>query len=233
MASMDPADPLHKWTSALSYSIELNEPFPRKKELEPEHSAAIKDAFKGSFSEVFKWAYANLHFVMNILQINVLHTLLVLLEAILPCMKKEEEEEILAPREEAPNSDNMDNDDEDEDEDNEENKIEEEEAVEEEEEVQPEEQIHFDQCYLFALCWSFASYLEDSERLKLEEFLRKKTKLEMPTLSGGDSIFDYNINPMTGRWFPWTDELANYVPPDVYPQNYSSLLIPNVGVKRR
>ena len=91
----------------------------RKKELEPEHATAIRDAFNGSFSEVFKWAYANLHFVMNILQINVLHTLLVLLEAILPCMKREEEEEILAPREEATNADSMDNDDEDEDEDNE------------------------------------------------------------------------------------------------------------------
>ena len=201
----------------------------RKKELEPEHAAPIKESFNGSFAEVFKWAFANLHFVMNILQINVLHTLLVLLEAILPCMKKEEEEEILAPREEAPNPDNMDNDEDEDDEENEENKVEAVEEEEEEEEVQPEEKIHFDQCYLFALCWSFASYLEDSERLKLEEFLRTKTKLEMPSLAVGDSIFDYNINPLTGRWFLWTDELANYVPPDVYPQNYSSLLIPNVG----
>ena len=111
-----------------------------------------------------------------------------------------------------------------------ENKVEEEEeVVEEDEEDKPEEKIHFEQCYLFALCWSFASYLEDSERLKLEQFLRKNTKLEMPALGNGESMFDFNINAMSGRWFPWTDELANYTPPDVYPQNYSSLLIPNVG----
>ena len=201
-----------------------------KKELDPENAAEIKKSFKESFSETFKWATANLHFVMNILQINILHTLLVLLEAILPCMKKDDEEDD-APREELQTNQNQQNDmddDDDDDEEGEEEKVVEEEVVEVE--VEPtDDTIHFDQCYIFAICWSYASYLEDSERFKLEEFLRNTVKLNLPEVAPGTSIFDYNVDPLSGKWTQWIDEIANYVPPDVYPQNYSSLLIPNVG----
>ena len=201
-----------------------------KKDLEPEHAAQVKKEFKKSFAEVFKWATANLHFVMKILQINILHTVLVFLEAILPCMKKDDEEEEEQVNDDSQNKVDDQNDiDEDSDDEELEDKVVEE-IVEEEEEVQPEkEEIHFDQCYIFALCWSFASYLEDSERLKFEEFLRGTMKLKLPQIKQGSSIFDYNVNPMTGVWSPWIDALASYTPPDVYPQNYSNLLIPNVG----
>ena len=106
-----------------------------KKELEPEHAAEIKKSFKESFSKVYKWATANLHFVMNVLQINVLHTLLVLLESILPCMKSDEEEEDLLPKvevqvDQATIIDDDDDDDEDENEKVVEEIIEEEESKE-------------------------------------------------------------------------------------------------------
>ena len=199
-----------------------------KKDLESEDANAIRTEFNDSFAEVVKWTTANLHFVMNILPINILHTLQVLLEAILPCMKKDEDEEDSAPKEEQQTQEDPD-DDEDEDEDDESVKEVEEEVVEEEIAEPEDDVIHFDQCYIFALCWAYASYLEDTERLKLEEFLRNTVKLKLPTIKEGTSIFDYNIDPLSGKWNQWIDEIANYSPPDVYPQNYSSLLIPNVG----
>ena len=34
---------------------------------------------------------------------------------------------------------------------------------------------------------------------------------------------------MAKRWTHWNSQLSNYTPPDISPQTYGSLLIPNVG----
>jgi len=211
----------------------------KQRDLDPNHASAILQIFKDTFSAIYKWAMANLHFVMNFLQIHVLHTLFILLESILPCMQKEDERAVklveektklqiakeAAERNVAKSKSEVDDMDDDEEED-----VEEEE--EEVEEIEPQEEIQkndFEQCYIFALSWAFGGYLEDSERLKLESFKRNHSKLKLPALAGGDSIFDYNVNPATGKWFHWNEAIANYVPPDITPQNYGGLLIPNIG----
>ena len=65
-----------------------------KKELEPEHADAVIKLFKCAFPVVYKWSVANLRFVMNVLQVHILHTLFTLLEALLPCLHPEEEEKV-------------------------------------------------------------------------------------------------------------------------------------------
>ena len=223
----------------------------KKKELEDEHADAVIKLFKGSFHAVYKWACANLHFVMNVLQVHVLHTLFVLLEALLPCMQPEEEEvvevEVKKEVKEADEGDDEENKPEKPTKTEKEEEAEKQEGeapAEENEEEEGEEDddedkkpakkvFDFEQTYIFCLSWALGGYMEDDERLKLEEFMRTKTKLNMPDLKAlnrtEDTLFEFQLNTKTTQWTPWTDQLSNYEPPEVSPQNYANLLIPNIG----
>ena len=64
--------------------------------LKDEYASEIKHLFESSFMQIYKWATSNLHFVMHVLQINVLQTLLVLMEGLLPCLQRHEGRLILA-----------------------------------------------------------------------------------------------------------------------------------------
>ena len=64
----------------------------KKKNIQPEYAQVIKQLFESSFFRIYKWSVSNLHFVMNVLQVHVLNTLFVLLEALLPCLQKAEED---------------------------------------------------------------------------------------------------------------------------------------------
>ncbi len=116
-----------------------------------------------------------------------------------------------------------------------------------------------EQIMIFAFLWSLGAFLEDHDRHRLQTYMTKQTKLSMPKLSEeAPSIFDYNVNPHTGKWFHWDTMIKvsssqtrgsdggkdthkciiyvrvrtypqNYVPPEVTPQNFSQLLIPNVS----
>ena len=223
----------------------------KKKELEEEHAAAVIKLFKAYFPVVYKWATTTLHFVMNVLQVHVLHTLFVLLEALLPCLQPEvEEEEVVETKpviEEEEEDDKEEKGDpvkkaekqavelpvEDQATDGEQGGDDEEEDEEEEEVTQKKKVFDFEQTFIFCLSWALGGYLEDDERVKLEEFMRTKTKLNMPDLVSQnrieDSLFEFQLHPRSMKWTPWTDLLGSYVPPEVTPQNYGNLLIPNIG----
>ncbi len=48
--------------------------------------------------------------------------------------------------------------------------------------------------YLHILCF----------KLRLQTYMSKQTKLKMPKLNEeAPSIFDYNVNPHSGKWFHW------------------------------
>ena len=53
------------------------------------------------------------------------------------------------------------------------------------------------------MMWSMGAFLENPDRKKLEVYLIKNTKLKMPKLPDGDSIFNYNVNVHSGKWFHW------------------------------
>lgn len=59
------------------------------------------------------------------------------------------------------------------------------------------------------MMWSMGAFLENPDRRKLEIYMNKNTKLKMPKLPDGDSIFNYNVNVHTGKWFHW-NSLVNY-----------------------
>ena len=197
----------------------------KKKNIEPEHSQEIKKLFESSFFRIYKWSVSNLHFVMNVLQVHVLNTVFVLLEALLPCLQKAEEDH---PIKKAANAEKkkkqIERDSDEEDEDEEEEEMEKIEQIE-----QDPKKNDFEQTYIFSLIWALGGYLENAERLKLESHMRERSPLKLPALPKGDSIFNYNVNPHTGKWSHWNDSLRDYVPPDITPMSYGSLLIPNVS----
>ena len=221
----------------------------KKKNLEEEHGDAIKKLFKQHFPKIYKWAAANLTWVMNVLQVHVLHTMFILLEALLPCLLPEEEEvkeEVKKPeiveeaedeeekKPEAPPPTAKPPEEPAEDELEPAEGLEEDEEDDDEEEVTEKKKVFdFEQTFIFCLGWAIGGYLEDEERVKLEEFMRAKTTLAMPDLIGQkkteDTLFEFQLHPRTLKWTPWTDLLADYVPPEVSPQNYGNLLIPNIG----
>ena len=67
-----------------------------KKVPDSEHAAIIKHLFESSFPRVFRWSNGNLMFMMPALQVHVLHTMFVLLEALLPCLNVQPEEVLVA-----------------------------------------------------------------------------------------------------------------------------------------
>ena len=78
--------------------------------------------------------------------------------------------------------------------------------------------------------WAYGSFLETSERVKLEEFVQENCELKLPTLKEKyDTIYNYNVNPHTGEWTQWKEALYNYTPPEINPSTYGDLLIPNVS----
>ena len=89
-----------------------------------------------------------------------------------------------------------------------------------------------DAIFIFCILWSIGAFAEGDDRRKLEIYMHKHTKLKMPRLPDGDSIFNYNVNVHNGKWFHWNTLIEDYVPPDITPQIYSSLLIPNVSSVR-
>ena len=201
----------------------------KKKDLDPENADVLCELFNTSFAAIFKWATTNLTFVMKVLQVNILHTLFTLIEAILPCMQivedvrpapvksadiKKKVKAEADPIEDKVGVEEEESDDSDD---------------EDDKQSGNEENVAFEQTYIFSLCWAFGGYLEDSERSKLEQFMRNDTTLKLPDLPAGEGIYDFNINPNTGKWTHWNNQIVNYVPPEISPQTYGSLLIPNVG----
>ena len=145
------------------------------KKLTREQCNVVRDLFKASFAKVHKWATANLHFVMNILQVHILNTLFVLIEAIHPSMHVEEEDAIkikttevkkdtktkqkaapTPPQEEVKESPKKENKSP-----RKENNEEESDSDTDDEKVVDDDEEDWEQTYIFALCWAFGGYLED------------------------------------------------------------------------
>lgn len=102
------------------------------------------------------------HDFLGILQVHVLNTLFVLLEALLPCMQKSEDEHPIKKAVTADKKKKLvverDEDEDDEDVSDEEEK---EEIVEQQDDPKKND---FEQTYIFSLLWAVGGYLENAER---------------------------------------------------------------------
>ena len=73
------------------------------------------------------------------------------------------------------------------------------------EDVKDKLQTNHEQIYIFCLLWSMGAFLENNDRMKFESYLNKHTKLKMPKIPDGDSIFNYNVDVHTGEWSHWNN----------------------------
>ena len=181
----------------------------KKKKVKHEDAVKIRKLFEESFADLYKWCAITLHFVMDCIQINFVRQIQCMLEGMLPSMKNEEEEELLREKIREKSEKKFEDDSDDED------KKEKEKVVEEV--VDPNATDH-EQIYIFCIMWSLGAFLENDERKKLEIYMRKHTKLKMPRLPDGDTIFNYNVNVHNGKWWHWNNLISDYVPPEITPQ---------------
>ena len=169
--------------------------------------------FEDSFDDVRKFSVVNLKYVMKVLQVHVLHTVFALMESLLPRDPENFELEAQArPGQDVPCKKTMN-------------------KKEEETEISPEESLQFEQIYIFSLLWSIGGYLENADRLLLQNFMRTSTKLSMPSL-GEQDMFDYYFDCQDSQWRHWSSLMQDYTPPDISPQAYGNLLVPNVSSLR-
>ena len=191
-----------------------------KHNLDEKHVKPMQMLFNSSFETSWKYAISNLNFVMPLLQVNVFQALITILEGILPCLQIVDEEEVKKRRSSMKPEVKYDDDG---------NEIEVEEAFV----IEDPDENDYEQSYIFSLIWALGSFLETPERLKLEQFIKKNLSLNMPTLPEEDnSIFNYKVNPHTGNWTHWNSVLDTYIPPDINPNTYGDILIPNVSTIR-
>lgn len=81
--------------------------------------------------------------------------------------------------------------------------------------------------YVFALMWSLGALLELYDRKKFEEFLFEQKMLDLPSIKGEETIFEYLVGE-NGEWEHWNSRVTDYnYPKDSVPE-YASILVPNV-----
>ena len=88
-------------------------------------------------------------------------------------------------------------------------------------------QTNHEQIYIFCLLWSMGAFLESNDRTKFESYLNKHTKLKMPKIPDGDSIFNYNVDVHNGEWSHWNNLIQVSILLNIKALNfvYSSFLI--------
>ena len=200
----------------------------KKKKVPPEDAGKIRRLFEDNFTELFKWCWVNLDMVMDVIQINISSQIFSMLEGLLPSMQLSDDEKAPVIEKKEVRRIVKEEDSDDEDMDPEKIALKEKKKKEEEEKMDKLQTNH-EQIYIFCLLWSMGAFLESGDRTKFETYLTKHTKLKMPRIPDGDSIFNYNVNVHTGEWSHWNDLISDYQPPEITPQVYSTLLIPNVS----
>ena len=67
---------------------------------------------------------------------------------------------------------------------------------------------HLEKIYIFTIMWSIGAILEHDDRIKLQEFMRKNTQLDLPKLEpdSGDTIFEYFVSDK-GEWEHWETQV--------------------------
>ncbi|XP_017781875.1 PREDICTED: dynein heavy chain 5, axonemal [Nicrophorus vespilloides] len=167
----------------------------------------LRSLFDASFNAIYSWSTQNLTLVMDVLQCNITLQMLSLLEGLVPLQHEETKDE---------NAENSEHGDIDED-------IEED---VEKEEVQTFTSQHIAKLYVFSLIWGIGAFLDNNDRMKLDEFFKESLReLQLPTVDNKYTIFDYVVDA-NGEWELWKSRVMNYVYPDQSTPEYSSILIP-------
>jgi dynein heavy chain, axonemal len=93
---------------------------------------------------------------------------------------------------------------------------------------------HLHRLYIFAFTWSMGAFLNTTDRIKMDNFMRKKFKtFDFPKDHDDPEAtnFDFYVT-QTGQWEPWKNLVTAYVYPETSTPEYSSILVPIVDNAR-
>ncbi|UYV76303.1 DNAH5 [Cordylochernes scorpioides] len=84
--------------------------------------------------------------------------------------------------------------------------------------------------YVFVVMWSVGAFLELDDRSALQLFMRERMGevLDLPESDPEDTIFDFFVDLKLGEWQHWAGQVEEYIYPDSYTPEYSSILVPNI-----
>lgn len=83
--------------------------------------------------------------------------------------------------------------------------------------------------FIFSVMWSLGAILELDDRAKLEEFaLAHPSKLDWPKCQENETIFEYVVNPDTGKWEHWRERVEDFIYPKDSVLEFTNILVPNV-----
>ncbi|KAL1516507.1 hypothetical protein ABEB36_000416 [Hypothenemus hampei] len=83
--------------------------------------------------------------------------------------------------------------------------------------------------FIFAMMWSLGALLELDDRAKLEQFaLSLPSRLDWPKCKENETIFEYVVNPETGKWEHWSERVEEFVYPKDSVLEFTNILVPNV-----
>lgn len=93
---------------------------------------------------------------------------------------------------------------------------------------------HLHRLYIFSFTWALGAFLNTSDRVKMDVFMKKKFKNfdypKDPDVPDG-TIFDFYV-AQSGQWEPWQSLVTAYVYPETSTPEYSSILVPIVDNAR-
>lgn len=180
------------------------------KQRSPREKAVFQELFDLSFGVVHNWGSQNLNFMMEVLQCNVVKQMINILEGVVPVAAEEESNIPQSPHE----------------------SLEDENLEEDKPEVKDEvcSIEHLQRLYVFALTWGFGAFLNTSDRVKMDTYIKDKfPSLDLPEDEDfpNGSIFDFFVDK-AGLWQHWKTLVTAYVYPEYSTPDFLNILVPIV-----
>ena len=85
--------------------------------------------------------------------------------------------------------------------------------------------------FLIATIWAFCGDAKLDIRAQMGEFLRGRTAVDLPNLSSGSSLLDFDVHVSSGEWFPWQARVPTI---DIEPHavTASDIVVPTMDTVR-
>lgn len=84
---------------------------------------------------------------------------------------------------------------------------------------------------LVHIIWAFAGDARLDLRAELGEFLRKQTGIDLPLLTPGSSLIDYDVQVATGEWISWSSRVP-VIEIEAHAVTASDVVVPTVDTVR-
>ncbi|KAI0793334.1 dynein heavy chain [Abortiporus biennis] len=84
---------------------------------------------------------------------------------------------------------------------------------------------------LVNIIWAFSGDAKLDLRAEMGDFLRKQTGIDLPPLSQGGSLLDYDVQPTNGEWIPWQSRVP-VIEIEAHAVTASDVVVPTIDTVR-